>query len=73
MPHANKKMISFFLTTKCNLCVRYCYNANERNLIEEKTLPLEIAYAGINWFFLDKKAAIYVFMDQENRRKNLSK
>ena len=51
MPHANKKMISFFLTTKCNLCCRYCYNAWERNMIEEKTLPLEIAYAGINWYF----------------------
>lgn len=51
MPHCNKKMISFFLTTKCNLCCRYCYNANERNTIEEKTLPLEIAKAGIDWYF----------------------
>ena len=51
MPHCNKKMISFFLTTKCNLCCRYCYNAKERNAIEEKTLSLEIAKAGIDWYF----------------------
>lgn len=51
MPHCNKKMISFFLTTKCNLCCRYCYNAKERNKIEEKTIPLEIAKAGIDWYF----------------------
>lgn len=51
MPHVNKKMLSFFLTTKCNLCCRYCYNAKERNAIEEKTLSLEIAKAGIDWYF----------------------
>ena len=51
MPHCNKKMLSFFLTTKCNLCCRYCYNAKERNTISEQTLPLEIARAGIDWYF----------------------
>ena len=51
MPHCNKKMISFFLTTKCNLVCRYCYNAKERNAIQEKNLPLEIAKAGIDWYF----------------------
>lgn len=51
MPHCNKKMISFFLTTKCNLCCRYCYNAEERNAIDEQTIPLEIAKAGIDWYF----------------------
>ena len=44
-------MISFFLTTKCNLCCRYCYNAKERNSITEQTLPFEIAKAGIDWYF----------------------
>lgn len=44
-------MLSFFLTTRCNLCCSYCYNAKERNAIEEKTLPLEIAKAGIDWYF----------------------
>lgn len=51
MSHCNKKMLSFFLTTRCNLCCSYCYNAKERNSIEEKTLPLEIAKAGIDWYF----------------------
>lgn len=51
MSHCNKKMLSFFLTTKCNLCCRYCYNAKERNSIKEKTLSLEIAKAGIDWYF----------------------
>ena len=51
MSHCNKKMISFFLTTKCNLCCRYCYNAKERNVINEKSISLEIAKAGIDWYF----------------------
>ena len=51
VPHCNKKMLSFFLTTKCNLCCRYCYNAVERNNIQEQTLPLEIAKAAIDWYF----------------------
>lgn len=51
MSHCNKKMLSFFVTTKCNLCCRYCYNAQERNTIQEKTLSLEIAKAGIDWYF----------------------
>lgn len=48
-------MISFFLTTKCNLCCRYCYNRDERKKLEdehkEHTIDLEIAKAGIDWYF----------------------
>ena len=51
MPHCNKKMLSFFLTTRCNLCCRYCYNAAERNKITEQSIPLEIAYSAIDWYF----------------------
>ena len=51
MSHCKKQMISFFLTTKCNLCCRYCYNAKERNAIEEQSIPIEIAKAGIDWYF----------------------
>ena len=51
MPHCKKKMLSFFLTTKCNLCCRYCYNAKERNAIIEQTIPLKIAYAAVDWYF----------------------
>lgn len=56
MPHCNKQMLSFFLTTKCNLCCSYCYNAKERNSIKEKTLSLEIAKAGIDWYFANNNS-----------------
>lgn len=51
VPHCEKQMLSFFLTTKCNLCCVYCYNAKERAELEEKTLSLNIAKEGINYFF----------------------
>lgn len=51
MPHCNKKMLSFFVTTKCNLCCRYCYNAEERHAITEQTMSLDFAKAGIDWYF----------------------
>lgn len=50
MPHCQKKMLSFFLTTKCNLCCRYCYNAKERNVIH-KTISMDIAKAAVDWYF----------------------
>jgi radical SAM protein with 4Fe4S-binding SPASM domain len=51
MPHIKKQMISFFLTTKCNLRCIYCYNSKERAKLSKKTLSLEIAKAGIDYFF----------------------
>ena len=51
MPHCNKQMISFFLTTKCNLRCVYCYNSKERAEVQEKSLSLEIAKAGIDEYF----------------------
>ena len=56
MPHCNKQMISFFLTTKCNLRCVYCYNSKERAEVEEKSLPLEIAKAGIDEYFAKNKS-----------------
>lgn len=56
MPHCNKKMLSFFLTTRCNLCCRYCYNAKERNAIEEQTISFEIAKSGIDWYFANNES-----------------
>jgi radical SAM protein with 4Fe4S-binding SPASM domain len=44
-------MISFFLTTRCNLRCVYCYNSKERAEVQEKSLPLEIAKAGIDEYF----------------------
>ena len=51
MPHINKQMASFFLTTKCNLHCAYCYNSKERLRSKPQSLPLEIAKAGIDYFF----------------------
>ncbi len=51
MPHINKQMASFFLTTKCNLRCIYCYNSQERAKMQEQSLPLHIAKAGIDYFF----------------------
>lgn len=51
MPHCQKQMISFFLTTRCNLNCIYCYNVEERSKMIEHSLPLEIAKAGIDYFF----------------------
>lgn len=51
MPHCKKQMISFFLTTRCNLSCVYCYNSDERRILKEHFLPLHIAKAGIDEFF----------------------
>ncbi len=51
MPHVNKQMASFFLTSKCNLRCVYCYNREERTQFKEQSLPLHIAKAGIDYFF----------------------
>jgi uncharacterized protein len=51
VPHIDKQMASFFLTTKCNLRCIYCYNSKERASLKEQTLPLHIAKAGVDYFF----------------------
>ena len=56
MPHCKKKMLSFFMTTKCNLCCRYCYNAKERNAIKEQSISLDFAKAGIDWYFKNNES-----------------
>lgn len=52
MPHMNKQMASFFLTTRCNLRCIYCYNREERSQLKEQTLPLDIAKAGVDYYLL---------------------
>lgn len=71
MPHCDKKMLSFFLTTKCNLCCRYCYNAKERNAIEEQTIPLDVAKAAIDWYFENSDSRHIRFYGLVNLRKSL--
>lgn len=56
MPHVNKQMASFFLTTRCNLACVYCYNREERSKIQQQTLSLEIAKAGVDLFFSTNKS-----------------
>lgn len=56
MPHCNKQMISFFLTTKCRLRCKYCYNQEERERLEERSLPLHIAKAGIDEYFKNNES-----------------
>ncbi|GHV06577.1 hypothetical protein FACS1894217_05540 [Clostridia bacterium] len=51
MPHCNKQMISFFLTTKCRLRCKYCYNQEERERLEERSLSIDIAKVGIDEYF----------------------
>lgn len=51
MPHINKQMLSFFLTTRCNMRCVYCYNSKERTKLTEMTLSFNIAKAGIDYFF----------------------
>lgn len=56
MPHCNKQMLSFFLTTKCRLSCTYCYNQEEREKLEEKSLTLEIAKTGIDEYFANNES-----------------
>ena len=49
MSHSKKEMISFFLTTKCNLSCIYCYTNKREH--KHQTLSLEFAKAGIDDYF----------------------
>lgn len=45
MPYCNKKIISFLLTSRCNMACKYCYGARKA---EYKTLPLDFAKCGVD-------------------------
>lgn len=49
-------MISFFLTTKCNLCCVYCYNAAEREAMDEQSIDTTIAQHAIDWYFANNES-----------------
>lgn len=51
MSHVKKEMISFFLTTRCNLDCIYCYANKGRTIHERQALPFEFAKIGIDYFF----------------------
>lgn len=54
MAHIRRQLITFFLTTKCNLRCRYCYTIKEINVEKEhQTLDLKFAKRALNDFFRD--------------------
>lgn len=56
MTHVNKQMISFFITTSCNLACHYCYtNKNELERRDQR-LDFSFAKAGIDDFFQESKS-----------------
>lgn len=56
MPHVKKEMISYFLTSSCNLRCIYCYNSKKRETEEIKTLDFNFAKAGTDYFFSNFKS-----------------
>lgn len=54
MAHVRKQMISFFMTTRCNLNCIYCYTPKYKEIKEEdKTIDLKFAFKAIDDFFRD--------------------
>lgn len=54
MSHVRKQMISFFVTTKCNLDCVYCYTPKYKNIDDEdQSIDLAFAKKGIDDFFRD--------------------
>lgn len=51
MPHVDKQMISFFVTTTCNLDCIYCYTNKKESSHKNQVLDFAFAKAGINDYF----------------------
>lgn len=51
MPHSSKEMISFFLTTKCNLNCIYCYTNKCTFEHQDQILDFDFAKAGIDDYY----------------------
>lgn len=57
MAHVRKQMISFFMTTKCNLNCVYCYTPKYKEIDKEDTsIDLNFAKKGIDDFFRDSSS-----------------
>lgn len=56
MGHEKKEMISFFLTTRCNLNCTYCYTNKNSTAHIHQTLDYEFAKAGIDDYYLSPYA-----------------
>ena len=54
MAHVRKQMISFFMTTKCNLDCIYCYTPKYKKIKpEDQSIDLDFAKKGLDDFFRD--------------------
>lgn len=54
MAHVRKQMISFFMTTKCNLNCVYCYTPKYKDIKKEhQSIDVKFAKKGIDDFFRD--------------------
>lgn len=51
MSHSKKEMISFYLTTRCNLDCIYCYTNKNTDTHAHQTLDFEFAKAGIDDYY----------------------
>lgn len=51
MAHDKKEMISFFVTTDCNLDCIYCYTNKKKGVHSHQTLDFEFAKAGIDDYY----------------------
>ncbi len=51
MSHIKKEMISFYLTTRCNLDCIYCYTNKNSNTHTHQTLDFEFAKVGIDDYY----------------------
>lgn len=51
MSHSRKEMISFFVTTKCNLDCIYCYTNKKEGTHKGQVLNIDFAKAGIDDYF----------------------
>ena len=62
MPHCSKEMISFFITTKCNLSCIYCYTNKNTPQHRDQFLDFDFAKAGIDdYYHTDYKRHIRFF------------
>lgn len=51
MSHSDKEMISFFITTRCNLNCIYCYTNKDSVVHQDQSLDFEFAKAGIDDYY----------------------
>lgn len=53
MSHEKKRMITFFITNKCNLACTYCVN-DTANVCKEQSIDINFAKKGLEDFFINK-------------------